>query len=917
MLVLVGAVYLPAVSRAGFLGFDDNLFFGPDNPEFQEGLGAVLDPRRTIANVYLPVAHLSLWLDWRFGGGPLWPHLVSLLLHAAVAIALIRLLLALRLQPLLAHLAGALFALHPALAESVAWVSGRKELLSGLFVLLGLQQCVAFAARPGFGRGALIASLGALAMYSKATAMVQPLLAVLVCLLAPVRDRRWFVAPVLLLLVTVPALWHHAHLAAQEGTMAAGEPTGRLWQAPGALWHYARTVLWPVQLNVLYPEVLTLQRFRADWLAGLLVLGALLVAVALLWRRPATRAAAAGLAFALVAFLPFNTAFPASAIAAADRYLYLVLPGVAMGAAALASRLPRWSGAALLALLLLPLGWRTADRAAAFTTDEALWSSSLAVEPQNAVAHYNLAMELLRRPAPDMLRVTRHLDQAAAAARYPIHALRARQQLRRLALAQAHYQEAALHAQRAIAAAEQQLQQETTAARRTAATVLLAQAQLDAFEPLRLAGDEAAAERCFEQAKALVPTHPDVVAFAALRQLRPVAAEMAQAAANGQAYVLPADDPRGLAADALLEPALQESPRHAGLLCALAAWETVRDRPLSALKYYRRALAADPACVDAWLSASRLLRDRGNFADAETYARNGLRVRPDPALRQELAMALVGQGRLDDAIAHLEAYLQVRPKDRDAARALSNVLISKAYARLSASDAPLAEVQQLVDRALAWNPAEPKASLVRGRMLRTQRRFAEAVRELELAHRSMPDFEDARRLLADSYRDLGTEHWLAGNEQGAGDAWLAYLRVAPADDDVDAVRIQLRALWRRAEQRGIELRQRGDQQGAIACFRRCLQLDPDQHWASWLLALSLHEQPDADPAEVERLLRQAVAWQQQHQLDQSQQVYLLATVLQRSGRQAESEQLARSYLEAPDPEARPQVLAALRRLANR
>ena len=39
--------------------FDDNFYFGPDNPEFRDGLAAVLDPSRPIANAYLPVAPSS------------------------------------------------------------------------------------------------------------------------------------------------------------------------------------------------------------------------------------------------------------------------------------------------------------------------------------------------------------------------------------------------------------------------------------------------------------------------------------------------------------------------------------------------------------------------------------------------------------------------------------------------------------------------------------------------------------------------------------------------------------------------------------------------------------------------------------------------------------------------------------------
>ena len=99
MLALALVAYFPAAMGAELLQFDDNFFFGPDNPEFVRGLGAVWTD--SIANAYLPVAHTSLWVDfWLTGGEPLLPHLHAVLLHAAAAMVLARLLLALRLLEL-------------------------------------------------------------------------------------------------------------------------------------------------------------------------------------------------------------------------------------------------------------------------------------------------------------------------------------------------------------------------------------------------------------------------------------------------------------------------------------------------------------------------------------------------------------------------------------------------------------------------------------------------------------------------------------------------------------------------------------------------------------------------------------------------------------------------------------------------
>jgi tetratricopeptide (TPR) repeat protein len=911
MLALALVVYLPAALRAQFLGFDDNLFFGPDNPEFREGLGAVLDPHRTIANAYLPVAHLVMWLEWWFGGGrPLLPHLVSLLLHTLVAAVFVRLLLRVRVHSLLAHLAGALFVVHPALAESVAWTSGAKDLLCGLFVLLALLQTASYAARPGGLQLPCIAALGVLAMYSKATAVVQPFLALLVCLAVPGAKSR-LLAPFVLLLVTVPIAMHHQWLAAAEGTLVDGAVGERLTQVPGAYLHYLGTAVWPVHLNVLYPEVQTLEAFRAQFGFGCGIVGACVALAFGAWWVPMLRGVAFGLGMFLLALLPFNTAYPASSIAAADRYLYLAIPGLAVAVVVLANALLRRVGVAAAALSVLPLLWLGGSRAQVFENDESLWQASLATDRDNAVAHLNLVTSRMGR-AVDVDDLREHLHAAVKAAHYPIHELRARVLLREIALQLADYDDAALQARAAISAAEAQLAREPGEKRRAEAASLVLQARLAAFEPLRLAHDTAGAAANLAIVKKMFPDHPDVVAFEALQALSVVADELAVAAANGHSQGLADDDPRGQEVDRKLAAALAKFPEHAQLLVAQASWDRARGRVWQAIKSYRKAQQADPQCIDAWLGAARMLRERESYQDALACAVTGLQHRPDPALRQEEALALVGLGRMDDAIVRLEAYVKVHPKDGDTPKVLSNLLIGRAYARLSEPGTNHADILKIVERALAYYPGEPRAHLVLGRIAREQRHFAEAVRELELAHKLMPDFEDARQQLAEALSQLGFDYLLAKQDEPAADAWLRCLAVAPKDMDTEGVRMQLRRIWRQHEESGIEHKKQGDVQGAIADFRRCLQIDPEQHWAAWLLATALHDQPDADRKEVEALCRTALAGQQKNGLDRSMQVYLLAKTLAQEGIHAEARALVEGYLKQPDEDAKPQVLEALR-----
>jgi tetratricopeptide (TPR) repeat protein len=914
-LVLAAVVYVPAALGASFLNFDDNFYFGPDNPEFRAGIGAVLDPQRRIANAWLPVAHLSLWLDFAWTGtAPLWPHLHSVLLHGLCGFVLARLLLQLGASRFVAAGTAALFVVHPTLAESVAWVSGRKDVLSGLFTFLTLLLVVQHARRP---RALLLLGIGlatALAMYSKATAVVLPLLAGLVLAHVGGRRERW-VAALVVALVTAPIAWHHQLVAAAEGTLADGAVGERLAQVPGAYLHYMAKALWPHDLNVLYPEVTTLQGFVARLPFGLAGLLALVLAAAVAWWLPRWRLVGLGLLGFLCALLPFNTAFPASSIAAADRYLYLALPFLGLAVATTCDRLGPVRFA--VALPVLVLAWLAGGRAHDFRDSQSLWQASLAADRDNAVAHLNLVYDQFGKPAL-FAEVRAHLEHAARVARYPEHERQARELLVRLAMFEADYPRAAREAEAAIDAAERQLARERSDKRVGKATALLLAAQLAAFEPLRLAGDETGAARVLAAARGRLPDHPDVVAFQALLDLGGLRDELLAKARAGGSPTLAPDDARAVAALAKLAAAQaaferEHGRKHAGLAFAMGEWQRGCDQPLAALRFYNEAVQADPDCVPAWLGSAKLLRERETWESAEAKARAGLARRPDPALRQELALALIGQGRLLDAEQQLEAYLRVRPEDNETGKVLANVLIGRAYAQLG-NQGERASVRRLVDRALALNPKEAKAHLVLGRLAKEDGRTAEAVQHLEVAHKLLPTFDDARQLYTDALASLGYEQFLRRDENAAIAAWQQCLAVAPAGFDAAGIRDRLHSIWQKHEAAGVTALQVGDRAAAAIAFRRCLQLEPDQHWAAWLLGLALQDDPAADLAELERLGRMAVAWQTSHGEDAGQQVLWLARVLLRAGKSEAGRTLAGDYLKAPAADAKPQVLQALRTL---
>src|ERR1035437_4676365 len=138
--VVVALVFCQTIRRE-FVAYDDGQYFFT-NPHVETGLtwnNASWAFQTTYASNWHPLTWLSLMLDVElFGSGPSGPHLMNVLLHAANTVLLFLLLKRLTGAHWRSAFVAALFGLHPLHVESVAWGSGRKDGVRGLFFLLTL-----------------------------------------------------------------------------------------------------------------------------------------------------------------------------------------------------------------------------------------------------------------------------------------------------------------------------------------------------------------------------------------------------------------------------------------------------------------------------------------------------------------------------------------------------------------------------------------------------------------------------------------------------------------------------------------------------------------------------------------------------------------------------------------------------------
>ena len=105
-------------------------------------------------------------------------HLASVLLHAASALLVLRILRRLKFDALASVFGAMLFAAHPLQVETVAWASGAKDLLATMFSLVVIWQYACFRESNAKAKVhyaiALLAML--LAMLAKPSAMVTPVI---------------------------------------------------------------------------------------------------------------------------------------------------------------------------------------------------------------------------------------------------------------------------------------------------------------------------------------------------------------------------------------------------------------------------------------------------------------------------------------------------------------------------------------------------------------------------------------------------------------------------------------------------------------------------------------------------------------------------------------------------------------------
>ncbi len=389
--------------------------------------------------VYYPLVLTTFWALHKFVGlVPLPYHMLNTLLHAGSAILLWCVLRKLAVRG--AWLGAAVWALHPVMVQSVAWVTELKNTQSCLFYLLSISFFLNWEEQARVTRvvrtkttlmfGLSLACF-VLATLSKPSVVMLPVVLAL-CVWWRRGTIGWKdatpLAPFLLIsaLASAWTIWEqkfHAHAVGPEWAQTWPE---RLIVAGRAIWFYLAKLAWPHPLIFIYPRW---EIHSSQWIAYLPLLVAA-VGLIFLWLVPgkAGRAVFFAAAYYVISLFPvlgFFSVYFFRYSFVSDHFQYLAsigplaLAGAAItegfGRLAVASSLGRrvvFLRVGLGSILLILLAALTWQQSGVYHDLVTLYTRTLAKNPGCWMAHYNLGIALHDRGETDQAMI--HYREAIA-----------------------------------------------------------------------------------------------------------------------------------------------------------------------------------------------------------------------------------------------------------------------------------------------------------------------------------------------------------------------------------------------------------------------------------------------------------------------------------------------------------------------
>jgi tetratricopeptide (TPR) repeat protein len=380
-----------------FVNFDDPMYVF-QNPFVVDGL-TLHDLGQAFgfyAGNWHPLTWMSHMLDCQICGlRPGGHHLTNVMLHTVTVVLLFRLLRIMTGALWRSAFVAAVFAIHPLRAESVAWVSERKDVLSGLFFVLTLCGYVVYVRTRSRGRYALALLCFALGLMCKPMLVTLPL--VLLLLDGWPLQRKESAARLFaekLPFFALSAVLCVVTLFAQRQAIQMGGSSplpSRMVNSLASTVIYLKQMFWPAGLAAFYP-------FGSQELGWVVFDGVFVVVCTgvAIWLRRRQPWLIVGWAWYLVMLLPVLGIIQVAGQAHADRYTYLPQIGIAIALVWMVAqwRINRVAAGIGAAIVLTALAACAGRQVGYWRNSQTLWTHTLACTQDNYVAHYGLGEDL-------------------------------------------------------------------------------------------------------------------------------------------------------------------------------------------------------------------------------------------------------------------------------------------------------------------------------------------------------------------------------------------------------------------------------------------------------------------------------------------------------------------------------------------
>lgn len=325
-------------------------------------------------------------------------HLANLIAHIGAVLLVYSILQALGCRPIPAAIGAALFAVHSVQVESVAWISGLKDVLCGLLCLCALRLWIVPSSRYSWVHYVAACLAYLLALFAKPSAVTLPLIAAVVAVLLLRRSVSRTTIRLLPWIALAVVFAFIAHRAQPADNVPHPPLPQRPLVATDVIWFYLRKIIWPGELGIDYgktPSAILSQSplLLVTKLAALSI--PLAVGLALRRRFPALLASMAIFIAAIcpvLGLVPFDFQEYSTV---ADHYLYLAMLGPALLVASLIQLRPGWFPRTACMVWIAVLCLHSFRQTANWKNGISLMEHAIAVNPDSWVAHLNLSNVLL------------------------------------------------------------------------------------------------------------------------------------------------------------------------------------------------------------------------------------------------------------------------------------------------------------------------------------------------------------------------------------------------------------------------------------------------------------------------------------------------------------------------------------------